>query len=175
MKNAIPISFFELGITKIDHLTIAYNRYNDALFQDGNLERRIANAVMGLEALFLKSGELQELVYRLNLRMSKILGLLGYDPYEVRKIIKDAYKVRSIFAHGGHLSYNERKKLESKYKSIQNFVRQLLDYLRISIIVMMLSKREKDDLIDLIDDSFVDKKREEILNSTISSLKNIIG
>jgi hypothetical protein len=175
IENAIPMNFFELGITKIDHLTIAYNRYNDALFQDGNLERRIANAVMGLEALFLKSGELQELVYRLNLRMSKILSLLGYDPYEVKKIIKDAYKVRSIFAHGGHLSYNERKKLESKYKSIQNFVRQLLDYLRISIIVMMLSKREKDDLIDLIDDSFVDKKREEMLNSIISPLKNIIG
>jgi hypothetical protein len=175
IENAIPLNFFELGITKIDHLTIAYNRYNDALFQDGNLERRIANAVMGLEALFLKSGELQELVYRLNLRMSKILSLLGYDPYEVRKIIKDAYKVRSIFAHGGHLSYNERKKLESKYKSIQNFVRQLLDYLRISIIVMILSKREKEELIDLIDDSFVDKKREEMLNSIISPLKNIIG
>jgi len=39
----------------------------------------------------------------------------------------------------------------------------------------MLSKREKDDLIDLIDDSFVDKKIEEMLNSIISPLKNIIG
>jgi hypothetical protein len=54
-------------------------------------------------------------------------------------------------------------------------MRQLLDYLRISIIVMILSKREKDDFIDLIDDSFVDNKREEMLNSIISSLKNIIG
>ena len=30
IENAIPMNFFELGITKIDYLTIAYNRYNDA-------------------------------------------------------------------------------------------------------------------------------------------------
>jgi len=173
--NIIPPSFFELGTTKIDYLTVAYNRYCDSLFQNGILERRIANAVMGLEALFLKSGEVQELIYRLNLRMGKILSLLGYDPHEVKKIVSDAYKVRNIFAHGGHLSYREKRKMESKYKDIKNFLRPLLEYLRTSIIVIMFSNREKDELIDLIDDSFVDKKREEMLNSIISGAKNIVG
>jgi len=158
MSNIIPLSFFEPTITKIDHLTVAYNRYCDSLFQNGILERRIANAVMGLEALFLKSGETQELVYRLSFRISKLLSLLGYDPHEIKKIVNDAYKIRNIFAHGGHLSYKEKKKIESKYKDIMNFLRLLLEYLRISIIVIMLSRREKDELIDLIDDSFVDKK-----------------
>jgi hypothetical protein len=173
--NVMPLSFYESSITKIDYLTVAYNRYSDSLFQNGILERRIANAVMGLEALFLKSGEVQELVYRLNLRMSKILSLLGFDPHEVKKIVSDAYKVRNIFAHGGHLSYKEKRKIESKYKDIKNFLRTLLEYLRISIIVMMLSNKEKEELIDLIDDSLVDKKREETLNSIISAAKNIIG
>jgi hypothetical protein len=40
---------------------------------------------------------------------------------------------------------------------------------------MILSKREKDDFIDLIDDSFVDNKREKILNSIIFFNQNIIG
>jgi hypothetical protein len=174
ISNIMPLSFFEPTITKIDHLTVAYNRYCDSLFQNGILERRIANAVMGLEALFLKSGETQELVYRLSFRISKLLSLLGYDPHEIKKIVNDAYKIRNIFAHGGHLGYKEKKKIESKYKDIMNFLRLLLEYLRISIIVIMLSRREKDELIDLIDDSFVDKKREEMLNSIISGAKDII-
>jgi hypothetical protein len=173
--NVIPPSFFDLGVTRIDYLTVAYNRYCDSLFQNGILERRIANAVMGLEALFLKSGEVQELVYRLNLRMSKILSLMGYDPHEVKKIVSDAYKVRNIFAHGGHLNYKEKRKIESRYKDVKNFLRPLLEYLRISIIVMMLSNREKDELIDLIDDSFVDKKREEMLNNIVSNAMDIVG
>jgi hypothetical protein len=130
---------------------------------------------MGLEALFLKSGEVQELVYRLSLRMSKILSLMGYDPHEVKKIISDAYKVRNIFAHGGHLNYKEKRKIESGYKDVKNFLRTLLEYLRISIIVMMLSNRGKDELIDLIDDSFVDKKREEMLNNIVSNAMDIVG
>jgi hypothetical protein len=174
ISNIMPLSFFEPTITKIDHLTVAYNRYCDSLFRNGILERRIANAVMGLEALFLKSGETQELVYRLSFRISKLLSLLGYDPHEIKKIVNDAYKIRNIFAHGGHLGYKEKKKIESKYKDIMNFLRLLLEYLRISIIVIMLSRREKDELIDLIDDSFVDKKREEMLNSIISGAKDII-
>jgi hypothetical protein len=173
--NVIPPSFFDLGVTRIDYLTVAYNRYCDSLFQNGILERRIANAVMGLEALFLKSGEVQELVYRLNLRMSKILSLMGYDPHEVKKIVSDAYKVRNIFAHGGHLNYKEKRKIESGYKDVKNFLRTLLEYLRISIIVMMLSNRGKDELIDLIDDSFVDKKREEMLNNIVSNAMDIVG
>lgn len=175
ISNVIPSSFFESGITKTDYLTVAYNRYSDSLFQNGILERRIANAVMGLEALFLKSGEVHELVYRLSFRASKLLSLLGYGPYEVKKIVTDAYKVRNIFAHGGHLSYKEKKKIESKYGDVMNFLRPLLDYLRISIIVMMLNGREKDEFIDSIEDSFVDKKREEMLNGIVSGARDIIG
>jgi hypothetical protein len=174
ISNAMPSGFFESSTTKIDYLTVAYNRYNDSLFQNGVLERRIANAVMGLEALFLKSSEVQELVYRLSLRTGKLLSLLRYDPREVKKIVSDAYRVRNIFAHGGHLSDKEKRKIESKYKDVKNFLKLLLDYLRISIIVIMLNNRKKDELIDLIDDSFVDEKREEMLSCIVSGAKDII-
>jgi len=175
ISNVIPPSFFESGITKTDFVTIAYNRYSDSLSQNGILERRIANAVMGLEALFLKDDEVQELVYRLSFRVSKLLSLLGYDPHEVKEAVSDAYKVRNRFVHGGHLSHREKKRIESKYKDVRNFLLQLLEYLRISIIVMMLSGREKDEIMDLIEDSFVDKKREEMLNGIISRTKDVLG
>jgi len=175
MSDVLPRSLFEPGMIKTDPVTIAYNRYNDSLFQNGVLERRIANTVMGLEALFLKSGEVHELAYRLSFRISRLLSLLGLDPHEVRKIVKDAYSVRNIFAHGGHLSYKEKKRIESKYKNVMNFLRLLLEYLRISIIIVMLSDKEKDELIDLIDDSFVDEKQEDLLKSVIRRAKDVIG
>ena len=175
MSNVIPENFIEFGATKTDYLAIAYKRYGDALLENGVLERRIANAVMGLEALFLKPGELQELPYRLGVRIARLLGSLGYDPHEIRKIIGDAYGVRNLFAHGGQLSYERKKKLESKYKDVRNLLLSALDYLRILIIVMILSRKGKNEFIDLVDDSLVDKKREEILNGVISNAKDIIG
>jgi hypothetical protein len=172
MSDSLSESFFWTDTTA-DHLTIAYKRYSDALLENGLLERRIANAVMGLEALILKPGEIQELPYRLGIRISKLFALLGYNPHETKKIINDAYKVRNLFAHGGQLSYKAKKKLESKYTDARKLLLSILNYLRILIIVMMLSRKEKDELIDLVDDSLVDRKREEQLNGVISQAKEV--
>jgi hypothetical protein len=173
LSNALPTSFFDPTIAETDYLTIAYNRYCDSLFQNGILERRIANAVMGLEALFL-SGETQELAYRLCLRISKLLSLLGYDPHEVKRAVHDAYKIRSIFVHGGRLD-SRKKKIVSKYRDIKNLLQLLLEYLRVSIVIMILSDKEKKELIDLIENSMVDKKCEETLDNAVSKAKMILG
>lgn len=175
MSRAVPENFIEFGIKKPDHLSIAYKRYSDALLENGLLERRIANAVMGLEALLLKPGEIQELPYRLGVRVAKLFSLLGHDPHEIRKTIGDAYRVRSLFAHGGQLSYERRRKLEAKYKDVKVILLSALEYLRILIITMILSRRGKSEFIDLVDDSLVDRKREEFLNSIISSARDILG
>jgi len=175
MTESIPESFFKLGITGTDYLSIAYKRYNDALSENGLIERRIANAVMGLEALFLKPGELQELPYRLGVRIGKVFELLGRNPHEIKKIINDAYKVRNLFAHGGQLSYKQKKKLESKYDNVKNLLLSVLDCLRILIIVIILSRKEKDELIDSLDDSLIDRKQEEQLSAVISRAKESIG
>jgi hypothetical protein len=174
ISNIMPSSFFELDKTRIDHLTVAYNRYTDSLFQNGILERRIANAVMGLEALILKPGEIQELPYRLGIRVSKIFALLEYDPHETKKAIIEAYKVRNLFAHGGQLNDKGKKKLESRYKDPKNLLLSILNYLRILIIIMVISKRKKDEFIDLVDNSLIDRKYEEQLNGVISQVKEIL-
>ncbi len=175
VSDFMPKSFHDTDITKADYTTIAYNRYGDALLQSGIFERRIANAIMGLEALYFKpEGEMQELAYRLRIRVSKLLSLLGYDPHEVKERVNDAYSIRSIFMHGGHLDYKKKRKLESKYKDSKNLLLSVLDYLRISIIVNILILKEKDEFIDLIDDSLIDRKKEELLTSVISRAKEFM-
>jgi hypothetical protein len=157
-----------------NYLTIAYNRYSEALLKNGLFERRVANAVMGLEALILKPGEKQELTYRLGIRISKLLSQLGYSPHEARNVINDAYKVRNLFAHGGQLDYKGKKKLESKYHDIKNLLLPTLNYLRILLVVMILTKKGKDEFIDLIDDSLVDKEKETQLHGTLSEVREIL-
>lgn len=47
----------------------------------------------------------------------------------------------------------------------------MLDYLRISIIVAVILRKGKDELIDLIDDSLIDDEKGEQLSSWLSSTK----
>jgi hypothetical protein len=42
------------------------------------------------------------------------------------------------------------------------------------MIVMMLSKREKDEFIDLVDNSLIDRKYEEQFNGVISQAKEVL-
>jgi len=66
--------------------------------------------MMGLESIFLRDdGEQQELSYRLRMRVSRVMGKFGFDAFKIKRMINDAYSVRSNFVHGGTLSYNDTK------------------------------------------------------------------
>lgn len=174
MSEILPSNFLKIDRNKIDFLSISYERYCDALFHNGVVERRIANAMMGLESLFLKGGEIQELSYRLKTRISKILYLIGFNPNNIKEIIGTAYKIRSLFVHGGHLNYKEKKKLISKFKDIKEFLKTLLDYLRISIIIGICINIEKDEFLDLIDDALIDKAKEDQLINLLNRVSDVI-
>lgn len=168
LEESLPKSFIGFDTSEIDNKTIAYNRYSDSLLHNGVIERRIANVVMGLEALFMTDSK--ELSYKLQTRVSRLLGLLGYDSIKIREVIKDAYGVRSKFAHGDQLSKKERLRLEKKYGDIKNLLLQVLDYLRISIITVLIYNKEKEKLIKQIDNSLIDKKKATELENSISRL-----
>lgn len=172
IEKVLPQSLYDFGEKEISPISLAYDRYNDALMHNGLLERRIANVVMGLEALLLDAT--QELSYRLGLRVAKIISLLGNNPQEARQIIKDAYNIRNKFAHGSHLSYKEKKKLELRYKDIKTIFLSVINYLRQLIVIVLLIRKTKDEFIDLVDDSLIDKKREEELNNLLSLSKQIL-
>ena len=173
--NTLPSSLLEFEQTKADHVTIAYTRYSDALLQNGLTERRIANAIMGMESLYLKGGETQELVYRLCLRSSKLLRILGFDHHDVRRHLADAYRIRNLFAHGSQLGYKDRRKLDLKYKDLKNLLLTVLDYLRISIVSVILLRKGKDELIDILDDSLIDDQKQQLLSSWLSSAKDLLS
>ncbi len=173
-EKSVPSAFYDFGRTSTDHMTIAYNRYVDALLQNGIIERRIANSVMGLEALFLKGGEVQELSYRLTMRVAKFLSLFSYDQHQVRARLVDAYRVRNLFAHGSQLSYRERKRLEGKYKDVKSLLLEVLDYVRVCLVAMTLVRKGKEEMVDMVDDSLIDRRREEQLNTLFSQAQEIL-
>jgi len=158
-----------------DHTTIAYKRYVDGLMQNGVAERRIANAIMGLEALLLKPQERQGVLRKLRTRTGKLLSNLKYEKVEVIDTINDAYEIRSTFVHGGQLNDSSRKKLEDRYRQIGILTRSVLDYLRICILVYLTLQMDKDTFINLIDVSPSDEKSEEQLESVLDAAKDVLG
>ena len=157
-KVKLPDSVYSASQKEPDALSIAYDRYCDSL-EGTIIEKRVSSAVMGLEALYLGGGEQQEMSYRLRMRVSRLLRLIGFDPNETRERIKDAYEIRSKYVHGGLLNQKDRHKIERKHGDINDFPKIIMDYLRASIVAL-LKRPSKNSLIQKIDDSFLDSQKE---------------
>lgn len=183
--NLIPEGFVEFSPPENDYLSIAFNRYNDSLFNMG-IQERISVTVMGLEALFLKTDERLELKYKLCIRISKLLGLMGYDAIKINKTINEAYNIRSNFVHGGHLeilSKVDRFKsigILEKDDTIKDFIKKLIEILRICILLNVLLRNGKADtkgkhnhmkeqFIDCIDNALIDNETEMKLKTLLES------
>lgn len=168
--NALNYSSL-LGINQssdLENVQFAYQRYCDSLFSVGLFEQQIASAIIGLESLYVNDSE--ELSRFLRLRISKFLGLAGLNPHRIQDVLKDAYHVRSYFVHGNKISYKERRKIQRKYDNENKLLRELLEYLRLSIIIFLSMHKQKDELIDLIDDSFIDRTKESELENQLKGI-----
>ena len=173
MDKKIPESFVR-PMPDDSFRDIAYKRYEDALMTNGTIERRIANAIMGLESIFMIEKE-QELSYRLRLRVAKLMSFFGFDPFEVKKIIRDAYGIRSTFVHGGLLTHKKAEELKEKHGTVKNLFLKVLDYLRISIVFSIFMTIGKDNLLGTIDNSFLDEDHLKQLEGFVSETRRILG
>ena len=153
---------------KTNELSIAYERYSDSL-EAGILEKRISSAVMGLEALYLGEDpkERGELRYKLGMRVGKLLSLVGYSPSEAKQKTRAAYDIRSTYVHGGILKGENRREYERKYGDLNEFSTTIMDYLRASIVALLLRKTSKTSLIERLEDSFLDSKKEEEISKLL--------
>ena len=142
---------------KTTFLTIAYDRYSDALLEKGIFEKRVSNAVMGLEAIY--SNENLELAYKLRQRIAKTMSHFGKQPIDLLDVVKDAYAIRSTFAHGGLSEKKDRNRILKRYISDQNFIISILDVLRISIVACIRYKLEKEIFIKLLDEAMIDEAK----------------
>lgn len=149
----IPERLYWPADGKVDSLLIAYQRYCDALLVNGILERRVANAAMGLESLFMKEKDL--IGYRLGLRAARVLAKLDIDPVKAKREICDAYDIRSAFVHGDTIRRDQRRKLEKRYGALDNLLTHILYYLRTAILTIIVADVPKKEFIALVDDSFL--------------------
>ena len=116
----------ELG--KLDSLSIALRRFHSAYH--GDIEDRIIDQMIAFESLFL--GDIQELTYKLALRVALLLGRRNKRE-TIFNDMKKAYKYRSRIVHGDTQV--------SRYE-LRGIIHKTEDYLRQSIrrFVYLLSK-----------------------------------
>ena len=133
----IPIDE-EWGRLRVDNsVGVTLSRYKDVLLKPEDISNKIAYAVFGLEALYLKADERGELAQRLAQKVAKVMAKLGKgDGKEVFKAIKRAYKIKSVFVHG------ESSK-ESKYRD-RSLLDKLAEYLRTFILIFMQIPMKKE-------------------------------
>lgn len=160
-KIELPSSVYSGTQKEPDELSIAHDRYGDSL-EGSVFEKRVSSAVMGLEALYLGEDpkERGEPRYKLSMRVGKLLSLIGYNPSEVKKKVRDAYDIRSTYVHGGTLKQRGKQEYERKHGDLEKFSRAIMDYLRASIVAL-LKRPNKNSLIQIIDDSFLISEKEE--------------
>lgn len=176
MSDILPSQGYEHQKENVDPIDIAYQRYADSLLTWGaSVERRIADAVMGLESLLLRREENQELAYRLRIRIARILSVLGLDPYAAKRVANDAYTIRSAFVHGAKVKDDDSKAIIKRHRSFACLLDALLDQLRVMIVVLTMTRAAKEELIKQIDDSFIDRLALPKLEFALLPAQELVG
>ena len=156
-----------------DYLTTAFDRFNEALLEEVAIERRIANAVMGIEALL--SIENQELSFRMQSRTARLLSIFNnLKAIDIRTSMAEAYSIRSKYAHGGYLEEKDKKRLKAKFQDLDQFVIKITDYLRLLLLITITCHLEKPKLIRLIDDALIDDASLSALRESVQVAKQVI-
>ncbi len=118
-------------------VSIAFNRYQNALVDDDSEESRLTSAIMSLEALFLgNEGELSD---KLSRRTGILLGHEGENEIEVYDKIKQAYRVRSNYVHA---SKDQSGRENNQPDNINKLTDRVLDYTRRCIIIALQLSNE---------------------------------
>jgi hypothetical protein len=173
MMPQLPNEGYGHNRERVVSTDISYNRYSDALLSWGMpVERRISDAVIGLESLFLS--EMDQLSYRLRLRVAKLLGIFGFVPGSVKETVGLAYEVRSCFLHGSHVSRKVLNKIERQHDGLDKLLLNVLDYLRCSIVTVILTAIHKAELINRLDASFLDEGSWLELNQSLREYTALI-
>jgi len=109
-----------------------------------DLEKRVINLFVATESLF---SEGQELRYRISLRVTSLLGLIGKDRNKVFERLYELYQKRSKIVHGV-------ERVDISWEEVLDLEKYLRDCFRIYLYL----NKEKDDVLDKLDASLYDDK-----------------
>ncbi len=148
---------FDKEEKKYRSFVISIERFNLALLESVDIDRKLMTAVMGLESLFTFEKDRGENAFKLGIRVAKLLGNLNLDAAEVRTLTERAYNFRNKVVHGSYISQENKKKMNEIFPPI-------LNYLRVSLIIFLLNQEiGKDKMIEIIDTSTIsDIQNEEL-------------
>jgi len=142
-------------------LFISIERYNSALLESVDIDRKLMTAVMGLESLFTFEKDRGENAFKLGIRVARLLGNLNFDAVNVRALTEQAYNFRNKVVHGSYISQDNIKKMNEIFPNI-------LNYLRVSLIVFLLNQETgKDKMIEMIDQSTISNTQNEELKKVL--------
>lgn len=152
---------FDKEEKKFRSLLISIDRFNSALLESIDIDRKVMTAVMGLESLFTFEKDRGENAFKLGLRVAKLLGCLNFDAERVRAITEESYNFRNKVVHGSYISQENRKKMNEIFPHV-------LNYLRVSLIIFLLNREiGKDRLTKIIDKSTISDIQNEELKKLI--------
>lgn len=168
LKSKLPMDEKNGTLITDSHMGISLARYQDAILKNEDVINRISYAVMGLEALFLKSSEGGELSMRLSQRVGKLISAITEDNiFDIYNTVDNAYEIRSNFVHG---SVQSKQTCDPKI-----ILDKVLNYLRISIVVFLsVENKDKDQIINLIDHSILDHSVENKLLEMLSNYLEVV-
>jgi hypothetical protein len=152
---------FDKEEKKFRSFHISIDRYNSALLESIDIDRKLMTAVMGLESLFTFEKDRGENAFKLGVRVAKLLGHLNFDAERVRAFTEEAYNFRNKVVHGSYISQEGKKKMNEIFPHI-------LNYLRVSLIIFLLNQEiGKDKMIDMIDKSTISDIQNEDLKKML--------
>jgi len=157
--SSIPKEFYRPAATRdVSSLKVAYERYCAAILRTDSYEERLANSMMGLEALFMSDN--QELMFRCRLRVARVMSHLNENPEEVFDRLRDGYDARNAFAHGDRMSSSKFNAQIKKYGDVEVLFRFVTNLLRKGLVASLSIPDGKTSVIQAIDAALVDPKRE---------------
>lgn len=142
-------------------LFISFDRYNLALLEALDIDRKIMMAIMGLEALFTFEKDRGENAFKLGIRVAKLLDTLDYESFTVRELIEGGYNFRNKVVHGSYISPDKQKRMAEIFPKVIN-------YLRVALIVFLLNKDTgKEKMIELLEKSMINEDQNKVLKGKI--------
>jgi len=165
--------FFDKNNKKYWSLGISIDRYNSALLNKARNEQRLMISVMGLESLFSLPKERGENAYKLSIRVAKLLEFMNFEVNKVRLLVRKAYNYRNVYVHGLFISEKDRN-------DMNEILPEILNYLRISIIIFLLNlKIGKYQILNIIDNSMIDpiqnKNLKNLIEKSIKEYKEVLS
>ena len=171
LQSVLPDEFFEDRPTHGDYRHIAYSRYKSATLDNVDIEQRIANSVMGLEALL--GGNQPELKFRLTMHAGQMLRALGHDGLKVAALLRDAYDVRSAYVHGDKITPKNRRKCGRSYGSVDALGETAVNYLRVLLIAVLLFGARKKDLLARLEDALISESHWRDLRRDMARIRSL--